>query len=138
MVIDISYQHFCSIQISGIKNINPSQDPSKPSRYRLSLVDGQATIQGMLATQLNEFAENGSLSEGSIVQLSEFITQTLNNQQILVLLNLSIVGRDDTVAGNQGNLFVLLSMHITLTHIYYICYCSPSCSATSSSNSSCE
>jgi hypothetical protein len=59
-------------------------------------VDGQATIQGMLATQLNELAENGSLSVGSIVQLAEFITQNLNGQQILVLLNLNIVGHDDS------------------------------------------
>ena len=55
----------------------------------------------MLATQLNELAENGSLSVGSIVQLAEFITQTLNGQQILVLLNLNIVGHDDSVA-NDG------------------------------------
>ena len=51
----------------------------------------------MLATQLNELAENGSLSVGSIVQLSEFITQNLNGLQILVLLNINIVGHDDSV-----------------------------------------
>lgn len=90
-----------SLQIAGIKNINPSQDTSKPSRYRLSLVDGQSTIQGMLATQLNELAENGSLSEGSVIELSEFISQNLNGQQILVLLSLNIVGRDDSVSGGK-------------------------------------
>jgi hypothetical protein len=66
-------------------------------------VDGQATIQGMLATQLNELAENGSLSVGSIIQLAEFITQNLNGQQILVLLNLNIVGHDDSVEEGKSS-----------------------------------
>lgn len=85
------------LMISGIKNISPTQDTSKPSRYRLSMKDDKSVIQGMLATQLNELAENGSLVEGSIVQLSDFITQTLNGQQILVLLSIQIVGYDKPV-----------------------------------------
>lgn len=55
----------------------------------------------MLATQLNELAENGSLCVGSIVQLAEFITQNLNGQQILVLLNLNIVGHDDSATDGE-------------------------------------
>jgi replication factor A1 len=50
-------------------------------RFRLVLSDGVHLQQAMLATQLNEKVKNNLAVKGSVVQLLEYICNTVQNRK---------------------------------------------------------
>ncbi|XP_031483992.1 replication protein A 70 kDa DNA-binding subunit A-like [Nymphaea colorata] len=60
-------------------------------RYRLLLSDGTHMQQSMLASQLNHYVKSGQLQKGSIVQMIEYICNTIQNRKIIIVINLEVV-----------------------------------------------
>ena len=60
-------------------------------RFRLVVSDGSHFLQGMLATQLNELVENGTIGTGSIVQVTDYMCNTIQNRKILIILQMTVV-----------------------------------------------
>uniref|UniRef100_A0A1D1YP03 Replication protein A subunit n=1 Tax=Anthurium amnicola TaxID=1678845 RepID=A0A1D1YP03_9ARAE len=69
-------------------------------RYRLLVSDGGATQQALLAAQLNDRVRSGSLREGSVVQLVEYVCSSAQNRQIIVVLNMETVIAECEIIGN--------------------------------------
>ncbi|KAK9061550.1 hypothetical protein SSX86_018732 [Deinandra increscens subsp. villosa] len=66
-------------------------DKNKPDRYGLFLSDGSFCLQGMLATQLNEMVTSHQLQKGSIVQLTEFVCNSIKDRIIVIIINLNVI-----------------------------------------------
>jgi len=68
------------LQVIDLKQVQ-SQQNSGTERYRVVLSDGLHYQQGMLATQKNELVHNGRLQKGSIVKLSQYICNDVQNRK---------------------------------------------------------
>lgn len=63
----------------------------KKDRYRVSLSDGSFHQQGMLATQQNELVISGQLQKGSIIQLTNFVCNTIRERLIIIIVELNVI-----------------------------------------------
>lgn len=68
------------LQVIDLKLVQ-SQQHSATERYRLVLSDGSHYQQGMLATQKNELVHSGRLQKGSVVKLTQFICNVVQNRK---------------------------------------------------------
>ena len=67
----------------------------------MTISDGVHFLQAMLATQLNALVVDESIQPRCIVQLDEFICNTVHERQIAIILGLTVQsGPHDTVIGN--------------------------------------
>merc|ERR1719198_976992 len=60
-------------------------------RFRLVVSDGGHHQQSMLATQLNSLINDGSLEKFSVLQLNEYIVNSVQQKKVLIILQLGIV-----------------------------------------------
>lgn len=67
------------VQVLEVKGIGDSQD-----RYRILISDGVETQQAMLATQLSDRVRSGRLRKGSVVQLIDYISSTVQNLKYVI------------------------------------------------------
>lgn len=56
------------------------QEPKKSERFRLLLSDGSLMQQGMLATNKNELVKSSLLQVGSVVQLTQYICNVIQDR----------------------------------------------------------
>lgn len=93
------------VQVLALKRI-PSQDESKPERWRLTVSDGTTRQQStMLATQLNTMVTSGTLRPNALIRLTKYLCNTVSGRRIVIVLNLDIVLADaGGVLGNPVNL----------------------------------
>lgn len=77
------------LQIADIRLVNTVQNTTE--RYRMLLSDGTHLQQAMLATQMNHIIKSGKLQKGSIVQLTEFICNLIQNRKIIIVINLEVI-----------------------------------------------
>lgn len=80
-----------TVQVLDIKKL-----PGPNVRYRLVISDGEYYQQAMLATQNNQLVENGKLETNCIIQMSEFICNTVNSatgssRKVVIVLGLQII-----------------------------------------------
>lgn len=78
------------LQVIDLKLVQ-SQQNSATERYRVVLSDGLYYQQGMLATQKNELVHSGRLQKGSIVKLSQFICNDVQNRKIIIIVDLDVI-----------------------------------------------
>lgn len=78
------------LQVIDLKLVQ-SQQNSGTERYRVVLSDGLHYQQGMLATQKNELVHSGRLQKGSIVKLSQFICNVVQNRKIIIIVDLDVI-----------------------------------------------
>ncbi|EPS68676.1 hypothetical protein M569_06091 [Genlisea aurea] len=78
------------LQIAEIRLVN-AQNQSNNERYRLLLSDGSFTQQGMLATQRNDLVRSQKLQKGSIVQLTQFVCNLIQNRMIIIIIDLDVI-----------------------------------------------
>ena len=71
------------LQVIDLKLVQ-SQQHSSTERYRLVLSDGSHYQQGMLATQKNELVNSGRLQKGSVVMLTQFICNVVQNRKYVL------------------------------------------------------
>ncbi|XXG81711.1 hypothetical protein AAC387_Pa09g2284 [Persea americana] len=83
------------VQILDVKAIGDSQD-----RYRILISDGVSTQQAVLATQLSDRVRSGRLGEGSVVQLIDYISSTVQNRKIIVILNMETIIANCDIIGH--------------------------------------
>ncbi|XP_006854186.2 replication protein A 70 kDa DNA-binding subunit A [Amborella trichopoda] len=86
------------VQIVDLRSVG--SDKTTADRFRMVVSDGVHGQQAMLATQMNDFVKNGTLQKGSIIQLNEFICNTIQNRKIIIILNMEVVLTDCEVVGN--------------------------------------
>ncbi|KAL5724642.1 hypothetical protein ACHQM5_007874 [Ranunculus cassubicifolius] len=84
-----------TLQVTDVKLLSAGQNnngnnPDK-QRYRVLLSDGVHLQQGMLATQLNDLVSQKRLQKGSIVELSEFVSQVIQNRKIIIIVALNVI-----------------------------------------------
>lgn len=81
------------LQVLDVRKVN-AQNPSGSTatdRYRLLLSDGTHSQQGMLATQRNELVLSNRLQKGSIVQLTQFVCNVIQNRMIIIIIDLDVI-----------------------------------------------
>lgn len=79
------------VQVLDVKKL-----PGPNVRYRLVISDGEYYQQAMLATQNNHLVDNGKLNAFCIIQLNEFICNSVASQngstrKIVILLQLAVI-----------------------------------------------
>ncbi|KAI0527676.1 hypothetical protein KFK09_003281 [Dendrobium nobile] len=89
------------LQVVEIRLVNTQQ--SSAERYRMLLSDGVHHQQGMLATQMNGIVKSGQLQKGSIVQLSEFICNTIQSRRIIIIISLQVLVEKAEIIGEPKN-----------------------------------
>ncbi|XXG75497.1 hypothetical protein AAC387_Pa08g0052 [Persea americana] len=77
------------LQVADIRLVNTAQNTAE--RYRMLLSDGTNMQQAMLATQMNHVVKSGKLQKGSIVRLTEFICNLIQNRKIIIIINLEVI-----------------------------------------------
>ncbi|KAD3641848.1 hypothetical protein E3N88_31072 [Mikania micrantha] len=89
------------IQVLDIRNVQPQTTSSEiKERYRLLLSDGSFYQQGMLATQLNDLVRSQQLQRGSIVQLNEFVTNTIRDRMIIIIIGVHVILSNCDIIGD--------------------------------------
>ncbi|OVA18441.1 zinc finger protein [Macleaya cordata] len=78
------------VQVADIKLLSAGQQ-NGTERYRMLLSDGMHLQQGMLATQMNSLVHSGKLQKGSVVQLSQFVSQVIQNRKIIIIIELNVI-----------------------------------------------
>jgi replication factor A1 len=68
------------LQVIDLKLVQSSQN-STSERYRLVLSDGSFYQQGMLATQMNQLVKEQKLQKGSIVRLTQYVCNDVQNRK---------------------------------------------------------
>lgn len=90
------------VQVLDIRQIATAQ--SVQERYRMVLSDGSHTQQAMLATQLNPIVKSGQIQKGSVVQLVEYICNSVQNRKIIIVLNMEVVIPNCDIVGDPKQL----------------------------------
>ena len=62
-----------TLQVMEIKQIGAAATGNNPQRFRLLLNDGYNGHQAMLATQLNDLVNSGTLKNHSVVSITECV-----------------------------------------------------------------
>ncbi|KAG8375200.1 hypothetical protein BUALT_Bualt10G0075700 [Buddleja alternifolia] len=78
------------LQVADIRLVN-TQNQNNNERYRILLSDGSFTQQGMLATQRNDLVRSEKLQKGSIVQLTQFVCNLIQNRMIIIIIDLDVI-----------------------------------------------
>ncbi|GLJ35449.1 hypothetical protein SUGI_0712930 [Cryptomeria japonica] len=84
------------VQVLDIKQIGPQ---TSQERYRTVLSDGTHMQQAMLATQLNQLVKSGRIQKGSVVQLTEYICNTVQSRKIIIVLGMGVVALNCDIIG---------------------------------------
>ena len=87
------------LQILSLKAVG--QDTG---RYRAVLSDGQHFTHGMLATQMKGLIENGELQVNSIVKITDFMNNAVQDRNIVIVLQLQVLGMATQRLGDPQDL----------------------------------
>lgn len=69
------------LQVVDIRAVNTSNHQNNSNeRFRLLLSDGSYLQQGMLATQRNDLVRSERLQKGSVVQLTQFVCNIIQQR----------------------------------------------------------
>ncbi|XP_078433130.1 replication protein A 1A [Wolffia australiana] len=98
------------VQVVEIKGISSFQ-----KRFRLLLSDGDRTSQALLAAQLNDRVKSGALQKGAVVQLIEYVCSSIQNAQVIVILNLEIIIAECEIIGSSKHESELYSQNSPTT-----------------------
>lgn len=77
------------LQVTDLRLVNTANQSQE--RYRLVLSDGAHFQQGMLATQKNELVRSQSLQKGSVIQLTQFVCNVIQNRMIIIIIDLNVI-----------------------------------------------
>lgn len=85
------------LRVVEVRPLSNSQTSSE--RYRLMLSDGVDQHQAMIASQTAGVVRSGALRDGSIIQLTEYICNTIQTRRLIIIINLEVLS---TVGDNTG------------------------------------
>lgn len=78
------------LQVLQVKKATTSSN-GVPDRYRMVLSDGQHYMQAMLGTQLNYLPEQEQLIKNSIIKLTNYAVNTVQNRLLVIALHLEVI-----------------------------------------------
>ncbi|GLC43682.1 hypothetical protein PLESTM_001504100 [Pleodorina starrii] len=67
------------------------QQQNQKPRYKLRLGDGNYVLQAMLSSQVTDLILNGALSNGAIVQITDFIINQVNGKKMFIAFNCQVL-----------------------------------------------
>lgn len=76
---------------------------SSAERYRMMLSDGLVQQQAMLATQMNEIVKSGALQKGSIIRMTEYVCNTIQDRRIIIIIGLDVLSGETGAIGAENN-----------------------------------
>ncbi|WOO77315.1 Replication factor A protein 1 [Vanrija pseudolonga] len=91
------------LQALSVKRIS-APGASGQDRYRVILSDGSYFIQSMLATQLNNLVEDKSLDKNVVIKLTNFVTNSVQNRKLIIILGLEVIPWQGEKIGNPASL----------------------------------
>ncbi|KAL1532258.1 replication protein A 70 kDa DNA-binding subunit E isoform X3 [Salvia divinorum] len=77
------------LQVVSVRLVNTQNQTAE--RYRVLLSDGDFIQQGMLATQRNELVKSNYLQNGSVVMLTQFVCNVVQNRKIIIIIDLDVI-----------------------------------------------
>ncbi|KAI3874298.1 hypothetical protein MKW92_045194 [Papaver armeniacum] len=83
------------VQVLDIRSAGKSQD-----RLRLLVSDSVSTQYAVIASQLNEKVFDGEIRKGSVIQLTEYICNTIQTRKIILILNMETIIPECAIIGN--------------------------------------
>eukprot|EP00250_Pteridium_aquilinum_P015339 c22528_g1_i1 orf=2-1555(-) len=91
------------VQVLDVKEIGAAQ---AQTRYRVLLSDGSFVQQSVLASQLNPSVRSGDVRKGSILQLLEYVCNTIRGLRIIMVLNMEVISFSADVIGDPKQLLL--------------------------------
>jgi len=82
-------------QVLHVKKV--SGNGPQTDRYRLILSDGAHFIQAMLATQHNHLLESQAVQKNTLVKLTSFALNMVQDRRLVIILGLEPVGQEDKI-----------------------------------------
>ncbi|GIL48308.1 hypothetical protein Vafri_4587 [Volvox africanus] len=71
------------LRVSGLQEVNGR-------KHRCILSDGSANIRGILASQFADLVASGELSNGCLVKIKTFVTNSVGNEDVLLVTDLTV------------------------------------------------
>jgi replication factor A1 len=84
-------------QVISIKEVGSA---NTQTRFRTVLSDGEFFVQGMLATQINNLVTSGELAENCLICVRDFMNNSVQGKNVIILLNVQIVGHETGRVGD--------------------------------------
>uniref|UniRef100_A0A175YL13 Replication factor-A protein 1 N-terminal domain-containing protein n=1 Tax=Daucus carota subsp. sativus TaxID=79200 RepID=A0A175YL13_DAUCS len=75
------------VQVLDIK----ARTIANQERYRLVISDGELTQDAMIATQLNDRVKTGQIVTGSVVQLIDYVCNSVHSRKYVVHFSLALI-----------------------------------------------
>jgi len=91
------------VQVLKILPVAQSQGAQK-ERFRMIISDGVHFTQGMLATQHNHRIHSKELAPCSIIRITEYIINSVQGKNLVILLGFEIINANATKVGNPINI----------------------------------
>ncbi|XP_040380009.1 replication protein A 70 kDa DNA-binding subunit C-like [Oryza brachyantha] len=88
------------VDVRPVTTKNAPPTPKPADRFRMMLSDGAHTQQSMLATALNCLVKDGTLRPGTVVQLTDFMCNTIQGKRIIIVVKLDVLQNDCAIIGN--------------------------------------
>ncbi|KAH8830283.1 hypothetical protein DL96DRAFT_1592292 [Flagelloscypha sp. PMI_526] len=102
--IDNSTEHLLdqeyTVQVLSLKLVS---NAGQIDRYRVIFSDGDYYIQAMLATQLNEFIVNQSVTKNSIIRLSKLSVNQSQGKRLYIIMGLEVLASCSDRVGSPQN-----------------------------------
>ncbi|CAO1612768.1 unnamed protein product [Parajaminaea phylloscopi] len=80
------------VQILSIRKITTTAVTNTGDRYRVILSDGLHFAQGMLASQQKHLIETNQIDRNSVVRITSYAANSVQNRRILIVLSLEPLG----------------------------------------------
>lgn len=83
------------VQIISVRTVNKKQGAG-PDRFRMVLSDGSFFIQGMVATQLNDLFLTNKVTTNSVIRITSYLINSIQNRRLCVIMSFDIVDANQT------------------------------------------
>lgn len=83
---------FQVLHVKKVSGTGPQTD-----RYRLILSDGSHFIQAMLATQHNHLLESSTVQKNTLIKLTSFALNMVQDRRLVIILGLEPVGQEEKI-----------------------------------------
>mmetsp|Transcript_111608 Transcript_111608/g.322586 ORF Transcript_111608/g.322586 Transcript_111608/m.322586 type:complete len:637 (+) Transcript_111608:377-2287(+) len=93
-----------TLQVLSVKNVGPGKSGTGGDRFRIVLSDGVHFVQGMLATQLKYMVDDAKLVDNAVVQIKDFMNNSIQDRNIIIVLNLDVLGQASDRLGDPADL----------------------------------
>ncbi|KAL7413747.1 hypothetical protein BDY24DRAFT_414880 [Mrakia frigida] len=92
------------LQVLSVKKVPANGAAGSPDRYRLILSDGDHFMQSMLATQLNEHVDSGVIDRNSVIKITGFALNNVQQRRLLIVLDVEGVAQGGEKIGEPKNI----------------------------------